>query len=105
MERNTKQQMRKVIQKLSAQQATPRWVVMHRPNCIPASLSSSLLPLRWAPLWQCGDGDGENLVASVFGSSPGDADVKSGSAERARDGASCGASAPAGVRHSGALAG
>lgn len=83
--------------------------IRHRPNCVPPGVRSSRRRrrrhrCRRAP-WQCGGG-GENLVVSAFGLSPGGADVKSGSVERARDGASCGTAAPAGVaRHSGALAG
>lgn len=78
-----------------------RRVIRHRANCVPATLH---LSLRRRALWQCDDGDVENLVVSAFGSSPGDAAVKSGSAVRAQDGASCGVSVPAGANRNGALA-
>lgn len=57
-----------------------RRIIRHRPNCVPVTLRSLL---RRRARWQCGDGDAENLVVSAFGSSPGDAAVKSGSAVRA----------------------
>lgn len=60
--------------------------IRHRPNCVPPGVRSSRRRhrrrrCRRAP-WQCGGG-GENLVVSAFGLSPGGADVKSGSVERA----------------------
>lgn len=54
--------------------------------------------------WQCGDGDAENLVVSAFGSSPGDAAVKSGSAVRAQDGPFCVVPVQAGAKCNEALA-